>query len=127
MDTKKNMKDKRISVVGVSENKEKYGYKIFESLINAEFNVDGINAKGGRILGRRIYKNIAELPYIPDLVLTVVGPAITEKIVGECAQAKVREIWMQPGSESDNAIKKAQKYGLKVTSSACFMVHLKIW
>ncbi len=120
-------RNKRIAVIGASDNPEKYGHKIFKSLLNAGFNVIGININGGETLGKKLYRSISDLDIIPDIVLTVVAPEITEKIVEECFLVGVKEIWMQPGSESDNAINKAKKLGIKTTSNACFMIEAKIW
>lgn len=122
-----NIQNKKIAVIGVSEDHQKYGYKIFESLLKAGFNVVGINNKGGEILGKKLYKNIAELDTTPDLVLTVVPAAVTEKIIDDCKQAGIKEVWMQPGSESESAINKAKELGIKTTSGACFMIQAKIW
>lgn len=118
---------KEIAVVGVSHREEKYGFKIFRDLIKAGFNVQGINPRGEDILGRKIYKSLKELERTPDLVITVVPSRVTEKIVEDCKELGIREIWMQPGSESQAAIEKAKAYGISVTHNACFMVQNGIW
>jgi uncharacterized protein len=123
----KNIKEKKIVVVGVSHKPEKYGYRIFSDLVKAGFNVEGINPTGGEISGKKIYRNLKELSFIPDLIITVVPPVITEKIVDECRELGVSEIWMQPGSESEEAIKKAREHGISVVHNACFMVKQGIW
>jgi hypothetical protein len=122
-----NIQEKEIAVVGVSEREEKYGYKIFRDLIKHNFNVKGVNPRNGEILGRKIYKNLTDLQRVPDLVITVVPHQVTERIVEECKKMGVREIWMQPGSESETVIKTAKDYGITVTHNACFMVHYGIW
>lgn len=122
-----NIKEQGIAVIGVSSREEKFGFKIFRDLVNANFNVWGVHPAGGEILGRKIYRNLKELDKPPDLVITVVSPKITENIVEECGELGVKEIWMQPGSESDEAIKKAKGYGMSVVHNACFMVQNGIW
>ena len=121
------LKDKRIAVIGVSERAEKFGFKIFKDLLEAGFSVCGVNPRGGEVLGKRIYKSLKEIEFIPDLVITVVSPEITEKIVEECNLLGIKEIWMQPGSESENAIKKALSYGISLTHNACLMKQAGIW
>jgi len=123
----KNLQDKEIAVVGVSEREEKFGFRIFRDLIKSGYNVQGINPRNGQVLGKKIYKSLKELEKIPDLVITVVPSQVTERIVEECYELGIKEIWMQPGSESKNAIEKARAYGIIVTSNACFMVHSGIW
>ncbi|MDD2703698.1 MAG: CoA-binding protein [Candidatus Omnitrophica bacterium] len=119
--------EKEIAVVGVSKVETKYGYKIFKELVKHDFKVCGVNPSGGEILGKKIYRNLRELERLPDLVITVVPPPVTEKIVEECRRIGIKEIWMQPGSESEAAITKARSYGMLVTSRVCFLVRTGIW
>ncbi|MBI4335493.1 MAG: CoA-binding protein [Candidatus Omnitrophica bacterium] len=123
----KDIRKKKIVVVGVSDKEEKYGFKIFKSLIEAGFNISGVNPKNGEILGRKIHRTLEEIQPVPDLVITVVPPSVTEKIVQDCKEIGIKEIWMQPGSESEAAVKKAGEYGITVTYNACFMVQHGIW
>ena len=122
-----NFKDKRIAVVGVSQKPEKFGFKIFSDLVRGGFDVEGIHPAGGEVAGRKIHRNLKELKDPPDLVITVVSPQVTERIVDECIELGIREIWMQPGSESEPAIKKAKAQGISVIHNACFMVSHKMW
>lgn len=121
-----NFKDKKIAVLGASQDHSKYGHKIFKDLDLNGYTVWPINPKGGLLLGKMVYKSLSELPSKPDLVITVVAPSETEKAVEECNNLGIKHIWMQPGSESQKAIEKAKKYGIEITS-ACFMVKNKIW
>ncbi|MCM8798440.1 MAG: CoA-binding protein [Candidatus Omnitrophica bacterium] len=123
----KDIREKEIVVVGVSEREEKFGHKIFRDLLNNGFKVKGVNPKNGEILGQKVYRSLKDLEIIPDLVITVVSPQITEKIIEECKDLGIKEVWMQPGSESEMAIKKAKEFGISVTYNACFMVENKIW
>lgn len=119
-------KDKIIAVVGVSDNISKYGYKIFTSLVKTGYNVYGVNPKLASLEGKRIYPDLEKLPQKPDIVITVVPPDITEKIVDDCINLKIGHIWMQPGSESQKAVEKAKSNNIQVTN-ACFMVINKLW
>jgi len=115
-----------IAVVGVSDDASKYGHKIFRDLLNSGYPVKGVNPKGGFVLGSQIYKSVSDMEKRPDLVITVVPPAVTEQVVEECNKLGVKTIWMQPGSESAEAVKKAAEYGIR-TVTACFMVVKGVW
>jgi len=121
------IRQETIAVVGVSERQEKYGFKIFRDMLEAGYDVKGVSLRGGEILGRRIYKSLKEIEPIPSMVITVVLPLVTERIVEECHQLGIGQIWMQPGSESEIAVRKAAEYGIKVTSNACIMIKRGIW
>ncbi|MCX7648350.1 MAG: CoA-binding protein [Elusimicrobiales bacterium] len=119
-------KDKKIAVVGVSENPLKYGYKIFKDLSKSGYEVYGVNPKLKSLDGKNIYPNISSIPLKPEIVILVVPPEISIKIVDECIGLKIEQIWFQPGSESEEAVKKAEQKGIK-TTVACFMVQNRIW
>jgi len=55
------------------------------------------------------------------VVVTVVPPKITEKIVEEAAELGVKMIWMQPGSENEEIIKKSEKLGLTIMHGVCIL------
>jgi predicted CoA-binding protein len=118
---------KNIAVVGVSHRPEKFGYKIFKDMLEAGYNVKGVSVRGGEVLGQKICKNLKELDSVPDMVITVVPAQITEQVVEECRVLGIKELWMQPGSESHAAIEKAKQYGITVTSNACIMIQKGIW
>jgi len=64
----------------------------------------------------------SSLPKKPNVVITVVPPEITEKIVKECKDIKIDKIWMQPGSESEKAIRFCKNNNLKIVANACFVM-----
>lgn len=121
------MIEKSIAIIGVSDDPNKYGYKIFKDLLEAGVLATGINPKKSLILEHKIYPDLKSLREPPQLVITVVPPKITEKVIEECHELGIKEVWMQPGSESNTAIEKAQKYGIHVTHHACIMTQNGIW
>lgn len=120
-------REKRIAVVGVSKNERKFGHRIFRDLLAAGYIVDGKHPASGEVAGKVIHKRLTDLDYIPDLVVTVVPPNITAQIVEDCHRLGIKEIWMQPGSESQEAVDRAGTYGISVHYDACIMVEYGIW
>jgi predicted CoA-binding protein len=110
------------AVVGVSTNTEKYGHKIFFDLKNAGYIVYPINPKSSHISDERCYPSLTELPVVPDVADIVVPPKITEKTVKECKELGIKKVWMQPGSESDDAIRFCRENKIKVLHSVCVMM-----
>ena len=120
-------KNIKIAVAGVNSDAGKFGYKIFNGLAEAGFNVFAVGVRGGQVNGKTVYKSLKELPQKPDIVVTVVPPPGTEKVTQEAIALGIKEIWMQPGSRSDTAVIKAREAGIKVTDSGCFMIMLGLW
>jgi predicted CoA-binding protein len=81
-----------------------------------------VNPYLAEILGDRCYPSLSDLPSKPDVVDTVVPPAVTEKIVRECAALGIDKVWMQPGSESEQAIAFCKRNGIKFVYGVCVMV-----
>lgn len=115
-----------IAIVGVSTDASKYGHRIFRDMLKGGFSVKGVNPKGGFVLGNNIYKSLAELEKKPDVVIMVVPPAAALQAMEDCNKLGIKEVWLQPGSESEEALAKAKACGIRA-EAACFMVSNGIW
>ena len=115
------------AVVGVSQDANKYGARIFRTLREAGYAVYPVNPKGGDIDGSPVYRSLADLPSKPEVVDLVVPPEVTEQVVRAAHDLGLMRIWMQPGSESDAAIEYCQTTGMQVIYGACAMVHRWQW
>lgn len=101
---------------------EKYGYKVFINLKEKGYNVYPVNPKYDKIKEDKCYDSLKDLPVKPDVVVSVVPPQVTNEIVKEMKELKIVKIWMQPGSESDEAIEFCNKNKIEAISGACIMV-----
>jgi len=109
------------AVVGVSRDPAKYGNKIYAYLKLSGYNVYPINPNIEEIFGDKCYLSLDKLPIKPDVVDIVVPPRITEEIVKQCKILGVTNIWLQPGSESEEAIKFCQENNIKLVFGVCVM------
>jgi len=112
----------KIAVIGVSNNHEKWGYKVYRSLKNSGFKVYPVNPKHEKIDSDRCYPDLRSIPEKIDEVITVVPPEITENVVKICKELGIGKVWMQPGSESEDAIRFCEENGINVIHDACFVV-----
>ncbi|MDH5712818.1 MAG: CoA-binding protein [Candidatus Bathyarchaeota archaeon] len=110
------------SVVGASRDPKKYGYQVYKDLKEAGYEVYPINPNAEKVLGDRCYPDLGDLPIKPDVVDVVVPPKVTEKIVKACKRLGITKVWMQPGSESETAIKFCDENGIDVVHGVCVMV-----
>ena len=117
---------KTIAVFGASENSAKYGYKIFHTLRQKGFTVYGVNPKGGQIDGENLYPRLAQVPASVEVAILVIPPAILLEAVAQCREGGVKEIWFQPGAQSDVASLAAQQAGIQAFN-ACFMAENGLW
>ncbi len=110
------------AVVGASRDPKKYGYQVYKDLKEAGYEVYPVNPKTDKILDDRSYPDLRRLPTKPDVVNVVVPPKITEKIVETCKKLGITKVWMQPGSESEGAVKFCDENGIDVVYGVCVMV-----
>lgn len=111
----------RIAVIGVSQDPAKYGHQVYRDLRTTGFRVYAVNPRVAEVLGDRCYPSLHALPEKPDVVSTVVPPAVTEEIVRECNALGIERVWMQPGSESEAAIEFCRRHNITVVFGVCIM------
>lgn len=119
-------KNNTIGFIGATTHKEKWGYKKYKELKNAGFKVYPVNPKYRKVDGDICFPNLKSLiEFIdkkPDFVITIIPPKITEKIVEQCKIFGIEKIWMQPGSESEKAIKFCKENSIKAVYGVCIVV-----
>lgn len=115
-----------IAVFGVSDNAEKYGYKIFTTLLRRGFAVYGINPKGGEVEGQRVYAKLSDVPGPVHTAIMVIPPMGLEGAVRQCVDKGVKLVYFQPGARSDEAYQLAVNCGLRAVES-CYMADLGLW
>ena len=110
------------AVVGASRNPKKYGYQVYKDLKETGYDVYPVNPNADEILGDRCYPDLVDLPKKPDVVDVVVPPKVTEEMVKTCKRFGITKVWMQPGSESETAIKFCDENGIDVVHGVCVMI-----
>jgi len=113
------------AIVGASSNPAKYGYKVYKDIKEAGYKVYPVNPKRKMINNDKCYSSLRELPQKPDVIDIVTKPDVTEKIVREAFELGIKKIWMQPGSQSDDAIMFCKNNGIQVLYNVCIIVKRK--
>ena len=118
-----------VAVIGVSSNSERASHQVAAYLIEqTHLDVYLVNpAVSDEILGQRVYKSLADLPIIPDIidvfrkgedmptVFETEFPAIADSAAG-------KTWWMQLGITNGEVAKQAQDAGMKVVMDRCIKV-----
>lgn len=115
-------KDMSIAVVGASNNPRKYGSIVTGDLISKGYKVFPVNPKEDKVLELKSYKNLKSIKERVDLAVFVVPPEITEKILEDVKKSKISKVWMQPGSESEKAIKFCEDNKIECVHDSCIMM-----
>lgn len=122
---KKEMLEKKVwAVVGATNNKEKFGYKIWKKLKDNGYEVYPVNPKYDNIDGETCYPTLKDLPKTPDVVDFVVPPKVTLKGVDLAHELGIEYLWFQPGTADEEVIDKAESLGKKIVFHDCVLVAL---
>jgi predicted CoA-binding protein len=111
-----------LAVVGASRDEKKFGNKVYKDLIRKGYKTYPVNPKAEEIEGQPCYPDLAALPEAVDGVVFVVPPAQTEKVVREAAELGISRVWMQQGSESEEAIRWCAENGISVVAGECILM-----
>ena len=113
---------KNIAIIGASQDRNKFGNKAVRAFLQKGYTVYPVNPAGGEIEGLKAYKSINEVPVNDlEMVSVYLHPPVVLKVVDDIAKKNVKELWLNPGSESPEAVAKAEKLGLTVIQ-ACSIV-----
>lgn len=113
-------------VVGASANRAKFGNMVLRCYQHNSRVVYPVNPQLDEVEGLTCLKSINDLPNTVESISVITPPSVTEQVV-ELAYAKgIKNIWMQPGAESEIAIQKCVNYGINVIADgSCILVVLE--
>jgi len=112
---------KTIAIIGASGDRAKFGNKAVRAFLQQGYTVYPVNPREAGIENLPAYKTIAEVPVRPHLVSVYLPPPVLLKILPDIAAKGCDELWLNPGTESDEVLALAEKLKLKVIQ-ACSIV-----
>ncbi len=115
------LSQRTLAVVGVSRDRSKFGNLVYRRLKAHGYQVFAVNPKVETVEGDHCFTDLAALPGSVGGVVIVVPPEITRRIVQEAAAAGIRRVWMQPGAESEEAVRFCEEHGIVVVQGLCVM------
>ena len=114
------------AVVGASLNRKKYGNKVLRAYLHDDRKVYVVHPIQTEIEGQPCYRTLADLPETVHGLSIITPPRITEQVVEKAAAADIKHIWMQPGAENEEAIRRAEQHGMNVIAGGpCLLVALR--
>ncbi len=111
----------RIAVIGATKDRQKYGSVILEFLLERGYDAIPVNPKEENIQGIRCYGAISDIPGTIDIVNIIIPPERALSILDDCSKKQIKTVWLQPGSESDEARVKCKKLELNCIMGKCIM------
>lgn len=113
-----------IAVVGISPVPYKPSYFVAEVLKGFGFKLYLVNPNyaGQEILGEKVYACLKDIPDEIDIIDVFRRPSAVPELCQEAREKGFKVFWMQPGTESPEAIKLLDKEGYDVVAGRCAKV-----
>jgi len=112
---------KTVAIIGTSANRAKFGNKAVRAFSQQGFAVYPVNPNEAQIEGLQTYKTILDVPVRPQMVSVYLRPSVLLKVLPDIAKRGCDELWLNPGTESDEVLAEVQRLGLNVIQ-ACSIV-----
>ena len=128
---------KRIAVVGVSDQRETGCNQAYRKFREAGYTVYAVNPRLTAFEGAPCYPDLHAVPERPDGVFILANPGVTDDIVQQCVDTGVPRVWMhclmgvKPGvaagmtSVSPAAVQLCHEHGIAVIPGTCPNQYLK--
>jgi hypothetical protein len=102
-----------VAIIGASADRTKFRNKSVRAHAAQGYRVFPVNPKGGEIEGLPVYRSLAEIPVARlDRVSLYVPPQVGLALVEEIAAKGCDELWLNPGSDSEELAEMARALGL---------------
>lgn len=112
---------KTIAIIGASNDRNKFGNKAVRAFRQQGYEVFPVNPKEETVEGLRAYKSIVDVPVRPQMVSVYLPPPVLLKVLPDVAAKGCDELWLNPGTESDEVLAEAERLKLNVVQ-ACSIV-----
>ena len=111
---------KNWAVVGATNKKTRFGYKIYKKLIDNDYNVYAVNPNLEKIDNDKCYSKLEEIEGEIDVVDFVVNPKIGIHIIETVNELGIEYIWLQPGTRSRAIRKYAEENDIKYVEGCIY-------
>jgi hypothetical protein len=116
---------KTVAIIGASNDRRKFGNKAVRAFQQQGYTVYPVHPTETEVEGLTAYKSIRDVPVRPQMISVYVPPPVLVKLLPDIAAKGCDELWLNPGTESDDALVDARRLGLNVVQ-ACSIVSVGV-
>ena len=102
-----------MAVIGASSDPRKFGNRAIRAFQRQGYTVIPINPKDKTVEGLKAYASVLDVPGTIDMATFYVPPEIGQRVIAEVARKGIPEVWLNPGSESDELVRLARSLKLE--------------
>ncbi|TKI69965.1 CoA-binding protein [Sulfurimonas crateris] len=114
---------KTIAIIGLSPDETKASNRVAKYLKEQGYKIVPIYPKEEMILGEKVYRSLAEVPFEIDMVDIFRKPKELDNVADACIQrGDVKVFWAQKEIVNNEAAARAKDAGMRVVQNMCTMV-----
>ena len=119
---------KKIAVVGISKNPYKTSRNIADFLVDAGYEVVGVNPtfKEEAAEGIKVFPSLADIPFEIDIVDVFRRSEDIPELIEDVLAVKPKALWLQLGIRNDEAVKPVVDKGITVIQDKCIKVYYNL-
>ena len=116
-------KGETVAIVGASPNPARSSYFVATYLKqSSDYELFFVNPNADEILGQKVYKSLADLPVVPDIVDVFRKGSDIPSVIDEVLAIGAKTIWVQLGIWNEEAAYYGESKGLTVVMDRCIKV-----
>ena len=115
-----------LAIVGATDRLTKYGSIIYRDMKSKGFPVFAVNPYRSTVDGDQCWAKVGDLPETPTIVVLVVPAKRGIGVLADCADAGLRNIWIQPGAFSMEMKDVLDEGDFDWLAEACVMVRARV-
>ena len=117
---------KTIAILGLSPDETKASHRVAKYLKEVGYKIVPVYPKEDMILGEKVYRSLAEIPFPVDMVDVFRKPKALDAVADACiARGDVKVFWAQKEIVNNAAAQKAKDAGMIAVQNMCTMVEHK--
>jgi predicted CoA-binding protein len=111
-----------VAIIGASADRSKYGNKAVRAYRDAGWDVFPVHPSLDEVEGLRCFARFDLIPVpVLDRVSFYVPPEVGIQVLDQLDPRRVRELFLNPGSESDALVAKATEKGIAVVTGCAIL------
>jgi predicted CoA-binding protein len=114
---------KSVAIVGASPNPARSSFFVATYLQqSSDYDLYFVNPNAEEILGQKVYKSLADLPVVPDIVDVFRKASDIPAVIDDVLAVGAKTIWVQLGIWNEDAAIYGESQGLTVVMDRCIKV-----
>lgn len=105
-----------VAVIGASSDRNKFGNKAVRAFLQRGYTVFPVHPTEPEVEGLAAFRAVTEVPADLDIVSVYVPPAVLLGLLPAIAEKGCRELWLNPGTDSEAVLDKAESLRLNIVA-----------